>query len=644
MTAYYIDPHKTTTGGAGTWADPLAPSDFTNSNTTSVISGFADGDELRFKGVALTDLLTSTEYTGTYSSNPYRINMTDTSAFAQHDLIYFPDLDLFQRVYSVSTNSYISIYSDNIIYPSRTISIGDSITIRKVDTTTYPEWGSSSRLYFVYGSATYGWTVNASDGWTAADTRVTDGTVKTLFASTYTSNNSYYFGNNNGNDGANSLQSVNIDLRNTHFAVSRGTSSHHSYFYGYTRNSTIRIGQLSGNRRYSGYLYAWGYNNDYYIKHCHVRTYLGQGNSTGQGGKNRVHITNHVRYSSDYFYGNAYGDSNEIFTENYHCYNISESLIRINNDNNYGSTRFNYKEIIMGAKNSYNSATSMNSQYLFGRYGPNDILQFDSDGANITWGQSYSTDSGTATNFRGLLYAYYWRGAQDFQATLVREPTTGNITWQNQYAFNQAPSSSNYHNAFSAVQPNEYALSVPDNKGIYPDIFGGANSFSFYGHYGYNILFSSLDGSLEPVEFLGVFNKGGTQTSSNYYPRISRDFLTYRTESPSLKVNLKSWSTNPWSSNTRSKKIIKIPVVDGTAITVTGYIRSDNSAYSSGDVIAELIGKGSVQVTDTISSCYNTWEQFSLTYTPDYTGEAFLAISMHFPKATSYYIDDIAVS
>lgn len=643
MTAYYIDPHKTTTGGAGTWADPLAPLDFTNSTTTNVISGFADGDELRFKGVALTDLLTSTEYTGTYSSTYYRINMTDTSDFAQHDLIYFPDLDLFQRVYSVSTNNYISIYSDHIMYPSRTVSIGDSVTIRKVDTTTYPEWGSTSNLYFIRGNNTNGWTINVSDGWTADGTQVTDGTVKTIFASTYTSNNSYYFGNSNANDGADSLQSVTLDMRNTHFLPSRGTSSHHSYFYGYTRNSTVRIGQLSGNRRYSGYMYVWGYNNDYYVKHCHVRVTLGQNSNAGSSGKNRVHLTNHVRASSDYFYGNNYGDSNEIFTENYHCYSISESLIRIQNTGNYGNTRFNYKQIMVGAKTNYTSSTSLNSQYLFGRYGPDDILQFDSDGVNITWGD-YSTDSGTATNFRGLLYAYYWKGAQDYSVTLVREPTTGNITWQNQYAFSYAPSSSEYHNAFSAVQPNEYALAVPDNKGIYPDIFGGANTFNFYGHYGYNMLFTSLDGSIEPIEYLGLFNKGGTQTSSSRYPRITRDFLVYKTESPSLKVNLPTWSTNPWGPNTRSKKIIKIPVVDGTAITVTGYIRSDNSTYSSGDVIAELIGKGSVQVTDTISSCFNTWEQFSLTYTPDYTGEAFLAISMHFPKATSYYIDDIAVA
>jgi hypothetical protein len=98
----------------------------------------------------------------------------------------------------------------------------------------------------------------------------------------------------------------------------------------------------------------------------------------------------------------------------------------------------------------------------------------------------------------------------------------------------------------------------------------------------------------------------------------------------------------------RGRKTIKIPVTGGQANTVTGYIRTDSpvTSYVSGDVQMYIILNNTILGSNTITSqCANAWSQFTMTFTPPYTGEATLVWEMYHPiTGKSYWLDDLSIS
>jgi hypothetical protein len=94
-----------------------------------------------------------------------------------------------------------------------------------------------------------------------------------------------------------------------------------------------------------------------------------------------------------------------------------------------------------------------------------------------------------------------------------------------------------------------------------------------------------------------------------------------------------------------STKNIKIPVVAGTAYTISGYIRTDQTTFTDGHCIVALTdGFTTTNSQSMTTACINAWEQFTMTYTATLTQEINLAISMKFSAgAKSFWIDDLTI-
>lgn len=615
MAIYYIDPH-TTTNGTGTWASPW-------SFSSNARTGLTSSDEIRIKGVALTSLLTATTYTATYTNNT---TLTITAGgglgadFAAGNFVYLPDYDVFLPVASVATNALTFGQSQIQLPIPSTVTTG--INLRKVDTTTYGVSTASGNAY-TCGNVTSLTGVTVSDCWTDATTRVTDGTVKTFIRSS-TSGLNFYSDSDSGQN-----SSFTINMQNTH--VMPGTNA-------------------SGNVAWTSYLKDSTLNFNQFIGKVYTAAGSNLGNTNVPFNNNTVTIKT---FGNNLFFTIAYGVNNTFTITNYHNYDVVTSMIgSANNALQYGSEyTLTFDKIYLyqgtgGILNCYNgNNVTFNLNGLIDYYSSTtpSILFQGYGKTTINYGASFSVkynkQASTKTSVTDLVYYQVGTApAGDYYIPTISAPSGWTYT-------NATNITTMFTGSTGAVKT--YKLTPTIRNFNFPNTTNQvANTPYGYGYIN-NCLVTYRDGSA-PYEILGLGYNGymTTTMASNALPVVTTDATVYRTTGPSLKSYLGTRTTAYWTNNPKSIKSIKIPVTSGTSYTITGYIRTDDSAYTNGDCrISIILNDAEVVGQNMTTSCVNAWEQFSLAFTATQTCEVNLTWNMYYATgAKSYWLDDLNVA
>lgn len=615
MAIYYINPH-TTTNGTGTWASPWSLNNATR-------TGLTDGDEIRIMGVALTSLLTATSYTATVTDN-YRLTITAGGGlggdWAAGDVAYLPAYDTFFRVYSVTAN-VIALASTTAMLPVMDWS-ATSVTLRKVNTATYGVSVTSSTL-FITGDTSKFDNITVSDCWTSETTRVTDGTVKTLLRSGSTVAVSFF------------LNALVTDLcsgwvvncQNTHIICNTASSSSGAVnLITNTKNSTIEINQM----------YGWGTSA--------TGIHLSISSSRNSADNNTLTIKS---YTCPIGIGQQPYRGGSGNTFNFTNFQINGANSYFNNGiPTGGENTINFTNVFLGRSGPFigafyvapfNSKINVSFTGVVDSYNTNDITQVHSSNptpSTITLGSGLSI----YINKRASQVTTIAVGSANIppstKTTFV--PTIINNSSISITTLATFTTSSFLTNTYSSILPQQYDWSFPyPNSAYTPSGYASAA----------NQTFTYRDGS-NPSELLGIFPSENTSIAYENSPLVTTDATVYRTSGPSLKSYLPTRVSTIWYTNSRAVKLIKIPCTDGTSYTITGYIRSNDSAYVNGDCSVHVY-LGDVEVDSQImtTSCVNAWGQFTLTFTATETAEYEFAWKMYYANGDkSYWLDDLTVS
>lgn len=607
MAIYYIDPH-TTTNGTGTWASPWSLS--TAHNT------LVSGDEVRIKGVALTSLLTGTSYTATVT-NKYQLTITAGGGlgadWAVGDTAYITEFDTFFKVTAKATN-VISCGSSNYGMLPISNSATTSITLRKVNTTSYPV-STTSTTYYTTGSYTSLNNITISDCWTDATTRVTNGTVKTLFNTSSTSSIYFYFDSTS----AGTFSNWTVNLQNTHIMAGAGDYNG-IYLNLYSTNSTYNVNQLQ-QYYFSGGL-TIGYGNSIPPASCNltIKNWINGNFAYSLYGKSfTIAIQNLITSTPTFFTQSPQSLTNSNITIGTMVYGGSGNLhiFYVGNCSDLTMT-------LTTALDCWSEYSPSNAYIAYAvgpgsfTFGSSVILKYNRRASNIT------------TINTGLNYTL----VQD-NVIIPDFTIPSGITVTTKYAGVNLTSTAA---SSSTLVPTVSRISYPTMPVTAQLPYGNT--------YGCNMLVTSRD-SGQPVEILSLANTGlGSGNSATTFPIVSTDSVTYRTVAPSLKSNLTTRVSSFWANSPKAIKTIKIPVTSGTSYTVTGYIRTDDTSYVAGDCrMSIVLNNAELTGTNVSTGCINAWQQFTLTFTATQTCEAVLAWQMYYRNgAKSYWLDDLTIS
>lgn len=694
MAIYYFDPH-TTSNGTGTWASPFSM----QSNNTST---FATGDEIRIKGVALTDLLTGSTYSCSIPTNMNQIEATGLgTASAVGDVYYIEETEAFFSVYAVVGADAIQISSSPAwkMLPVSSTASSATWTLKKVDLATYPHSITTTTFYLVNGGAYDNITI--SDCWVdvgGTPTRVTDGSVKTLIRSSSTSSTQILYMT------PNSMWSSGwtVNMQNSNVLSARGTTTKvytlidgtghtmsfgqlesSTYSPGYASNSTNTtnggFGILKGLRDSTISVKVFcgsilGYmgnadslklaNNTYNFDLC--ISYRGTQFSSSFSYYPEIIMTDLTVNVTDLIVYTFCSISLNIYTP-YSCFTTSSTLNLTGNVDTWESNFFvttgsnaRYAFLITDCVGSntydissatfYNSRRANTNPAIFGRVG------------YISGGVS----SGTGVN----------RGITDFAFPTTSIPAIYDsggakaVSEETGWATNSSGSGGIFSSwarnpSASTYQPIIYNARLPS-----PSSWPPSNNYMFrmqsVNYLRPVCIRITFEDNSDPIEAIFLTAKNSwfsTGISANYYPTFAsnlmectKDASTYRTSGPSLKMKLDSnYAVNeeglyPAASLTWGNGYIKhitIPVTGSTSTTVAGYIRTDNSTMATADCTVLILDQNYDVVTsqDMTSAAYNAWESFSLNFTPSYSGEWHIAIRNLYPIfGKSYWLDDLTVS
>ena len=615
MAIYYIDPH-TTVNGTGTWASPWSLS--------TAHTGLVNGDEIRIKGVALTSLLTATVYTATFTSQTVLTITAGGSLgtdFPAGSIVYIPQFDTFFKVYSNSATA-ITAYTNGVYPIPNTALIGASLTIRKVDTTTYP--ASSTINLIITGPYTSLNSITVSDCWIDAVTRVTDGTVKTLMTSSATSNCICYLNSSNsGLVGGN----FTMYLDNTH--ILSGTSPTFGYIslHVYGDDNNISINQIWSSYSPTGTGFVMGTSaipanyNIIYVK------YFGPGPlfaSNVYGYACSFTFDTVFEHYGDYLFGSGstllwYAKLCSVTITNIIAYSSASATSYFNIS---GSDRNTFT---FNGTYDYFQTTSLTN--LLTGFGTLDFIVNPS--AVIKYNKRVSTVTGLANGlYPGIVFG------PGCKQTLITVPDFTGVTYTSKYpVFTGQLTPTTYLNPAS-----DNSSEIEINYPVFP-----TGKLPYGNTYGFNILVTSKDGT-DPVDILSVRTPYFTQSASSNFPVVSLDRTIYKTTGPSLKAYLGTRINNMWLSGSFAAKTMRIPVTANTSYTLSGYFRTDDATYAAEDAIR--IYQNGVKIAEAIIYCYNvnTWTAFSVTFTPTITGEVIMSWIMYFNNgAKSHWIDDLTI-
>lgn len=612
MTIYYLDPHAAANGTGASFASPWSIS--------ATHTGLVAGDEIRVKGIPLTNLLTSTVYTASLT-NYYSITITAGGGlgadFAAGNIVYLPAYDTFFRVYSVATNTlslYSSVYS---MLPIGNTATNTALVVRKVDTTTYPP-GTTSSVYYLAGSYATTNNITISDGWTSETTRVTDGTVKTLLNSSYTSSMSLYL----DSSAAGNITGWNVDLSNTHAMCAQGTTSGTVAAAIYGSSGTYKLNQIFSWYYGTTALAVGNTTTSSPVNNNITVTWLPNAGLAVYGSGHTINITNACGYYNDYLFGSSgiglQGTTNTtVNVQNIIAQTSATATIAwIVNSGNGNVVN------ISGTQDLY-ASTSMS--YGMVAYG-NVTVNFNT-GFNLKYNRRVSSQT-TLTYGVGLV-------GQTFSATKIIVPNWNGIPGISttvSYYLTSLVQYASYPKPYKV--PSVVSIELPTTVANVP-----------YGYTtGVNSLVTFRDGNA-PYEILSQNSAYQATTTSGSFPVVSVDNTTYRTSAGSLKAYLATRTTAYWINNAKAIKNIKIPVTAGVTVTVTGFVRCSDAAYTNGDCRMSLVRASSEIVGQNMTtSCINGWEAFALSFTPTYTEEINLVWEMYYRTAgASFWLDDLVI-
>jgi len=676
MAIYYFDPH-TTTNGTGTWASPFT---FATNNTST----FTDGDEIRVKGVALTDLLTGSTYSATITDViTYNATGLGTAA-AAHDVWYVSEIDCFIVVYDTPTADTIRLNSNSIYLnmPANDWTSGTTYTLQKVDTATYPWFSTAAAATFLY-SQNYD-NITISDCWVdvgGTPTRVTDGSVKTLL---HRSN-----GSGGGGGGA---TTVNLGPGNSFSVTSADRTSNCAYGWTVNLNNTHILPSRGGTS--VGWSYAGGVNHTVYINQLGGCGYMPNSVGTGWGGLYVYHYLDSTI--------NIVTMQNPLFFsyQTLHNCTFNISLYSGNGGNMIqppyyqgiaSNNTFNFTDVSLVSWGSFglnpnvpvNTAVTDSTLNITGTV---DIFNAMSSAAvfvsdavptntyNFSSATFYDTRRANTNSIpaEGLFGVSVSSSAGNPGFTTVHPPW-GNVTLSAAYSsvtegvrYGSSLGNPNDGAALIGAFYEPYVITIrvasPNTAGGANNLFNTLDNFGIAQKYRTVVFrFLFLDGS-DPREYVLLQNKAdgyiGTGEDTRYAMLCTKDATVYRTSGPALKMYTQVLYT-PWTNVSPTvypssdltyfngfTKTIKIPV-SAASTTVAGYIRSDYASTATGDCRVMILDDKYEVVTyqDMTNASYNSWESFSLNFTPTYAAEYHLAMRNLYPSAgKAFWLDDLTVS
>lgn len=611
MAIYYINPH-TTTNGDGSFASPWSLS----SNTRT---GLTSGDEIRILGVPLTSLLTATSYTATWSAS-HSLTITAGGGLGADwgvgDVCYIEDFDTF-FVLSAKSSNVIGGNFGNCL-PIFDTSVA-SVTIRRVDIATYPPGSNGTQTVFNTALSN----ITVSDCWTDATTRVTDGSVKTVIWSNTTSG---------GITCAlipfnNTITGITVNLENTHLIGSRGGNSTITVSCGGV-GTTINLNQLGGlpSESSSGGFQSRGTassTSTFNVKSATRTLTYGIGTCV-------FNITNFYNFGPR----NAVTDNTGFFCT---------STINIDNYiKGDTSTIYLFRLNVINPVNIF----IKNLVDVYGNGGAQGIFDNSSGKINVTYGSGFVFYKNKRTiTVTTINYGYYQFGgtlqpanSPIYFSEIVRPPGITISATNDVYLFATTLGYPNRVQNEQGVQKISIASANAGTQAL--SIYQNVNSS--------NLLFIYRNGD-SPKEMLGIKGKAQQTAGFNSSPIVSLNNSVFRTTAPSLETILGSYDSNVWdgnSSDSLCRKQIKVPVEEGTSYTITGYIRTNETAYANGDCnVYAYFNDDTLDSQSMTTSCVNAWEQFTLSFTAPETGEVLFSWEMHFSSGSkSFWLDDIEIS
>ena len=628
MAIWYLDYNSANTTANGSFAYPFSPA-------SSIRGSMTNGDELRILGNTMANICNSTIY---YVNIIDGLSMNVTSGgnlgadFKAYDLLYFPTYDTFAKIVTV-TSGNLNLFSSHT-WPVPNTAITNT-TVQVVNTAII---NSQSTVVHYLGTTAMS-NVVVSDAWVSPTTRVTDGTVKSILdLRNPSSQPGIYFdypqNPSNVNNTFNLQNSIVVGHTNSTFPF--------SYFYFYGTNNTYNIHSLIG----SYYMLNSIGNSAYPFKN----SYININHMTTPGGLHgAITIASNVTFNIGNTYTQSTGSGGGAWPINSGLY------INQVSDLTY----------IFGNVYSYTTGTSFISCYL---PGPNTniilngTMEYRSnlisasyeflDGignTSINFGPSFSmkcNGRNRTINTFNYIVGFALTLAQTGKQILPTITLPAGYTYVATYPYTyttQLTGGPTWPVWTHPKIPPVFNLEVPGSSLFY--------TAAIYAASGQNMLITYRDGS-SPVEFLWPNGLGyGSSLSYTSIPNVTLDASTYRTTGPSLKSYLPNRQTGIWDDTKRqgrARKIIKIPVTGGQANTITGYIRTDtpNTLFANADVQMYTLFNNSILASNTITNqCCNAWSQFTMTFTPAYSGEATLVWEMYYSTPNkSYWLDDLTIS
>lgn len=639
MAIWYLDYNSANTNANGSFAYPFSPA-------SSVRGSMANGDELRILGNTLTNICNPTIY---YANviNGSTINIGSggnlISDFIQYSVIYFPTYDTFAKISSVASGN-LYLYSGHA-WPIPNTAVTNT-TIQLVNTAIGVANQNTQSTMYILGGGTSTSNNIISDGWINATTRVTDGTVKSILNFTApTGTPSLYFeiagGTTNPTNNTFNLQnSILIGHINN-------PSPHHNF-------------NVSGsNTNYNIHSIIGGINNLYQQGLAYLpikNTYWNINNISMQ----QQPLFNATVYGSNLTFslGNTFTDVTDVFplSSTVLTYAVSDLTITVANvyANTIVSTISGF--INYSAPVGINTTINCIGTFEYRTNVSSSIPLLNGIGtAAINLAPSFYIRSNgrnrVINTFSYIVNSTMPYGVQ-YQSNKIVIPT---ITLPAGYSYVSNGYTYSY-NLISVGQGGYFPIwshpKIPTVVTLEVPASSTFNPSQMYCAPFENLLLTYRDGS-SPTEYLFPQGTGyaSALAAQSAVPNVTLDSVTYRTTGPSLKSFLNLRTTGLWDDTARqgkARKTIKIPVTGGQSNTITGYIRTDtpNTLFANADVQMYTIFNGSILASNTITNqCCNAWSQFTMTFTPAYSGEATLVWEMYYSTPNkSYWLDDLTIS
>lgn len=634
MAIYYLNPY-TTTNGTGTFASPWSASSATR-------TGLTNGDEIRILGNT-NPLFFSTEYTASRNSDSA---MTIASGgglgadWAVGNYGYIVEDDTFFIVTSISSNN-ITVGSTNsvpLLWSNTVNSITNTRTIRRVDTAN--NGASSTVTAITIGTAGFS-NVVVSDAWANSTVRVTDGTVKSLFRTTAGSGAFHFESSAPISSGSNNF----FFLDNSYVLQANSTSGSNITISCRGRDSVYNVAQFAMNGSFTNPITMGGATFPTKNTTVDIKTF---GSYYGiltfnYGDSNTINIKNMYSYIFDSLFGAIGGPYPQSSNTTFNFDNITTVTWGGGWISLGGSPA---PKTTVNIANTVDSIPTTTPSYaLFG--GGGDVSINLSPEATVYRNRRASTGPTTLT-------ARYISGGSIIgpkipvytENLLPTISATSNVaTFTSTTLVLQNSQTNSIYPPMDLKKPNVINIE-------YPSVSSSANNSQQT--IPVNILMTYRDGSREPIEILGIDTKIGYNSSatSTNFANVFRDSTTFRTTGPSLRSLLTTRTAAFWAPTgnanelkSSSYKNIKIPIVSGLNHTITGYVRSSYSLATTNDVIMSVIYNNNVLASQSMTSAmYNSWEEFTLSFTATQTGEAYLVWEMYYPTGNmSYWLDDLSI-